>query len=157
MVGEALGVQLGDDSLVRVDVPWRLGPPDPAASSLTLPAFPYPTHVSGPWQSPMRSVMRTTSELWSGRRPRPERWLRSGVPAMPQVRAKGAGAGRGTCPFLAGCVGGTEMPPEARPRAVSTGHAAQTLPSQPRAHRARRGADGDPGPPCPKSPEPVPA
>ena len=93
MVGEAFRVQLGDDHFARVDVPWRLGAPDPVASSLLLPALPPlpPTHVSGPWQSPTRSVMRTTLELWYGRRPQPERWLQSGVRATPQVRAKGQG------------------------------------------------------------------
>lgn len=35
--------------------------------------------------SPMRFVMRTTLGPWSGRRPRLERWLQSGVPAMPQA------------------------------------------------------------------------
>lgn len=102
MAGEVFGVQLGDDHFARVDVPWCLGAPDPVASSLLLPAFPPPppTHVSGPWQSPTRSVMRTTLELWYGRRPQPERWLRSGVRATPQVRAKGAGAGRAPVPPL---------------------------------------------------------
>lgn len=102
MAGEVFGVQLGDDHFARVDVPWRLGAPDPVASSLLLPAFPPPppTHVSGPWQSPTRSVMRTTLELWYGRRPQLERWLRSGVRATPQVRAKGAGAGRAPVPPL---------------------------------------------------------
>lgn len=49
------------------------------------------------------------------------------------------------------------MPLEARPRAVSTGHVAQTPPGQPHAHQGRRGVGRDPGLPCPKSPERVPA
>lgn len=44
------------------------------------------TSLSGPLQSPMRFVTRTILGPWSGRRPQLERWLQSGVPAMPQVR-----------------------------------------------------------------------
>lgn len=47
------------------------------------------TSLSGPSQSPMKFVMRTTLEPRSGRRPQLERWLLSGVPAMPQVKSGG--------------------------------------------------------------------
>lgn len=59
--------------------------PAPGPPSHTLPhALPLASR-----QSPMRSVTRTTSARWSGRRLQQERWLQSGVPAMPQVRAGG--------------------------------------------------------------------
>lgn len=157
--GEALGVQLGDDRFVRVDVPWRLGPPDPAASSLPLPAFPLPCPDSCLW--PLAEPHEICDEDNFGA----VVWKETPAGEVAAVRcprnATGEGRGgrgwQGTCPFLVGCAGGTEMPLEACLRAVSTGHMAQTPPGQPRAHQGWRGAGRDTGLPCPKSAEPVPA
>lgn len=96
----ALGLSLGEqparaprmstDSVALSDVLVRLPPRilsqrDWGQLSNHCPST-LSTSLSGPLQSLMRFVTRTTLGPWSGRRPQLERWLQSGVPAMPQVR-----------------------------------------------------------------------
>lgn len=82
--------RMSTDSVALSDVPVRPSPLHPGSKGLGTTEYHCPstlsTSLSGPLQSPMRFVMRTTLGPWSGRRPQLERWLQSGVPAMPQVR-----------------------------------------------------------------------
>lgn len=73
---------------------------DPVASSLLLLHSPSTTN-SRLWPLAEPEICDEDNfGLWYGRRPQPERWLRSGCPRSATGEGQGAGAGRDTCPSL---------------------------------------------------------